>query len=78
MLVERKHVQPEDIEKSLKIQASVGGRLGALLVRTGAVSEDLCLQTLADQLDVVYLRNSEELPDSPRGVPVHRSVAYQT
>ncbi len=64
MLVERKYVQPEDVEKSLKIQASVGGRLGALLVRTGAVSEDLCLQTLADQLDVVYLRNSEELPDS--------------
>ena len=64
MLVERKFVQPDDIDKALKIQASVGGRLGALLVRTGAVSEDLCLQTLADQLDMVYLRNSEELPDS--------------
>jgi general secretion pathway protein E len=64
VLVERNYVQPQDLEKALQIQQSVGGRLGTLLVRIGAVSEDLLLQTLAEQLNVVYLRNSEELPDS--------------
>ena len=44
LLVERNDVRPADIEKTLQIQKSVGGRLGALLVRTGAISEDLLLQ----------------------------------
>ena len=64
LLVERHDVRPADIEKTLQIQKSVGGRLGALLVRTGAISEDLLLQRLAEQQGAVYLRDAEELPDS--------------
>lgn len=64
LLVERNDVQPADIEKTLRIQASVGGRLGALLVRTGAISEDLLLRRLAEQQGALYLRRTEELPDS--------------
>ena len=64
LLVERNDVRPADIEKTLQIQKSVGGRLGALLVRTGAISEDLLLLRLAEQQGAVYLRNAEELPDS--------------
>ena len=64
LLVAMNDVQPSDIEKALQIQKSVGGRLGPLLVRTGAVSEDVLLLRLAELLDAVYLRNADDLPDS--------------
>ncbi|MCY4468753.1 MAG: hypothetical protein OXC08_08510, partial [Thiotrichales bacterium] len=64
LLVARGDVHPPDIEKALQIRKSVGGRLGPLLVRTGAVSEDVLLLRLAELLDAVYLRDAEDLPDS--------------
>ena len=64
LLVARNLVDAADVEKAVQIQQQVGGRLGALLVRIGAISEDLLLRTLEERLDAVYLRNAEELPDS--------------
>ena len=64
LLVERNDVSAADIEKTLRIQESVGGRLGALLVRTGAISEDLLMRRLAEQQGARYLRGADELPDS--------------
>jgi general secretion pathway protein E len=64
MLVEKNLVSQEDVEKALQIQKSVGGRIGTLLVRVGAVSEDQLLQALSSQLDVVYLDNVDQLPDN--------------
>ena len=64
LLIARGQVDPVDVERAVKIQQQVGGRLGALLVRVGAISEDLLLRTLEERLDAVYLRNAEELPDS--------------
>ena len=64
LLIERNDVPAADIEKTLRIQESVGGRLGALLVRTGAISEDLLMRRLAEQQGARYLRGAGELPDS--------------
>ena len=64
LLVERNDIQQADVEKALQIQKSVGGRLGPLLVRIGAISEDLLLQRLAEQHGALYLRNTEDFPDS--------------
>ena len=64
LLVERNDVRPSDMDKALQIQRSVGGRLGPLLVRTGAISEDLLLRRLAEQEGAAYLQDSEDLPDS--------------
>ena len=64
LLVARSDVQPSDIEKAQQIQKSMGGLLGPLLVRTGAISEDVLLLRLAELLDAVYLRNPDDLPDS--------------
>ena len=64
LLVARNDVQPADMERALEIQKSVGGRLGALLVRTGAISEDLLLERLAEQQGAVHLRSAGDLPDS--------------
>ena len=64
MLVERGAVQQADIDRALQIQRTVGGRLGSLLVRTGAISEDALLRTLAEQIGALYLANAEDLPDT--------------
>ena len=64
LLVARNDIQPADLERARHIQRSVGGRLGALLVRTGAISEDLLLERVAEQHGAVFLRNAEDLPDS--------------
>ena len=63
-LVEQGYVQAEDLQRALQIQAAAGGRLWQLLVRIGAISEDLLLRTLAEQLGVCYLSHSQDLPDS--------------
>ena len=72
LLLERNDVQPSDLDKAIRIQRSVGGGLGPLLVRTGAISEDLLLARLAEQHGAVYLRNAEDLPDS---LDVYRFVS---
>ena len=64
LLLERNDVQPADLDRARRIQRSVGGGLGALLVRIGAISEDLLLQRVAEQHGAVYLRNADDLPDS--------------
>ena len=63
MLVERGAITVDDLAKARQIQRSAGGNLGALLVRIGAVSEDVVLMTMAEQLGIVYLRNADELPE---------------
>ena len=64
LLVARDDVQQADLDNALRIQRSVGGRLDALLLRTGTVSEDLLLQRLAELQGATYLRKAEDLPDS--------------
>ena len=64
MLVERNAVQQADIDRALQIQRTVGGRLGTLLVRTGAISEDMLLRALAEQIGALYLAEAEDLPDT--------------
>ena len=72
LLVDRGAIQPADVDKALYIQRSAGGKLGALLVRTGAISEDLLLSTLSEQLGAAYLRDANELPEQ---LDVYRFMA---
>ncbi len=65
LLIEAGFIQQEELDKALKIQESVGGRLGAVLIRIGAVSEDSLLQVLSPQLDVPILLPQHHLPDDP-------------
>ena len=64
LLVERNAIQQADVDRALYIQRSAGGKLGALLLRTGAISEDVLLETLSDQLGATYLREDGELPEN--------------
>lgn len=66
ILLARELIQPHDLEKALQLQQSVGGRLGTLLVRIGAVSEDVLLQSLSEQLGYPLLGFEQPLPDDIR------------
>ena len=64
LLIQRNAIQQADLDRALYIQRTAGGKLGALLVRTGAISEDVLLATLSEQLGAVYLRDAAELPEN--------------
>ncbi|MFO8212163.1 type II secretion system protein, partial [Pseudomonas aeruginosa] len=50
MLIERGLCNAQELERALELQARIGGRLGALLLRSGGVSEAALLEVLAEQL----------------------------
>jgi general secretion pathway protein E len=60
LLVAQGLVACAEIERALAFQRQYGGRLGAVLVRMGALSEDALLPVLARQLDMPLL-GAEEL-----------------
>ena len=64
MLLERGHITDTDLTKALTFQESVGGLIGAILIRIGAVSEDAVLETLSAQLDIEVISN-DRLPQDP-------------
>ncbi len=59
MLVERQLVTSGDVGKALAFQEQYGGRLGSVLVRLGAISEESLLPVLAEQLGIPAIRASE-------------------
>lgn len=61
LLVERGLVTESDIDKALTFQRQFGGRLGSILVRMGALSEDSLLPVLATQLGLTLL-DAGDLP----------------
>ena len=64
LLIQRGLIDAKDVEKALTFQRQFKGRLGAVLVRIGAISEDALLPVLADQLHVPLVGTSE-LPTQP-------------
>ena len=67
LLLERGLVEQNDIERSLVIQEQYHSRIGAILVRTGAISEDALLPVLAEQLGVRFLLQGE-FPSQGAGI----------
>ena len=64
LLLSQRRISAADLEKALSFQAQFGGRLGSILVRIGALSEDTLLPALASQLGFSLL-GAEELPAHP-------------
>ena len=63
MLLKSKAITELDLRKALDLQASVGGLVGSILVRVGALSEELLLQTLSRQNDQRIVGVDVYLPD---------------
>lgn len=64
ILTDEGHVTAEDITKALSVQSSLGGRLGNILVRLGAISEETLLDNLSNQLNFAILDKADTLPSA--------------
>lgn len=65
LLVSRRLVSPPELDAGLALQAEIGGLLGQLLVRMGAVAEGDLLDVLTDQLHVPLLKRGD-YPDADK------------
>jgi len=73
-LLARGAIRPADLERALELQQGMGGRLGSLLVRIGALSEEQLLDALAEQSGLAIVGREVALPaagewTSPEGFP---------
>lgn len=71
LLLERGLVSNSEIAKALAFQQQFGGRLGSILVRLGAVSEESLLPVLSEQLQIPVLEGSDWPSDA---TAVHEAV----
>jgi len=63
LLLEAGLVGSNDLERGLALQQKIGGRLGSVLMRIGAVSEDNLLQVLSRQLGLPVMGIDVPAPD---------------
>ncbi|MCX7161878.1 MAG: ATPase, T2SS/T4P/T4SS family, partial [Rhodocyclales bacterium] len=61
LLLQRGLITQQDLDKALAFQSQFKGRLGSILVRIGALSEDALLPVLAEQLGLSLLA-ADQLP----------------
>lgn len=64
LLLARDLVTQQELERALDLQSKVGGRLGSILVRSGAISENALLQVLAEQLQFPLIGEHLEPPSN--------------
>jgi general secretion pathway protein E len=55
LLIQKELVSEADVERALQLQPQLGARLGQILIRIGAISEDNLLPVLAEQLGIPVL-----------------------
>ena len=60
ILIVQKACNEQDINRALEIQQKVGGRLGAILLNMGTITEEQLLISLADQFAVPLYRNNKK------------------
>ena len=63
LLVDAALVGQSDLERGLALQQKIGGRIGSVLMRIGAVSEDNLLQALSRQLGLPVMGADVPAPD---------------
>jgi general secretion pathway protein E len=64
MLLEKGLITPEDLQRAVSFQKRIGGRIGAILIRIGALSEDNLLRVASDVLHMEIL-DARDLPSDP-------------
>ena len=63
LLLDAGLVGAADLERGLALQQKIGGRIGSVLMRIGAVSEDNLLQVLSRQLGLPVMGHEVPAPD---------------
>jgi general secretion pathway protein E len=77
LLVHKGLVAQGDVERALEAQLKVGGRIGSLLMRAGALSEDLLLDVLAEQLEMPIVGQQVPEPTLTEVVTFTESVGIE-
>ena len=80
LLLEKGLVTEEQLLKGLELQKEKEGRLGEILCQLKAVSEEDCLRTLSEQLQVPLAPNLEMLtldPELIKDVPINFAKQYE-
>ena len=65
ILLERKQITADDLERGLELQKERGDKLGRILVDLGFVAQRDMLAALADQLGVALVTIEERPPSTP-------------
>jgi general secretion pathway protein E len=63
-LLSKGYIDESDLSKALSFQEKFGGRLGSILVRIGAMSENNLLDTLSEQLNMPIV-SRDQIPTDP-------------
>ena len=61
MLIDDGIIEPAELDRALAFQRSYGGRLGGILLRFGALSEDRLLEVLSRQLGIAIIA-ADQIP----------------
>lgn len=61
LLIQAGLVTENDVQRALNLQQQTGGRLGSILIRLGALSEDALLKALTQQTGL-HLLSNDDLP----------------
>ncbi|MBI1790069.1 MAG: type II secretion system ATPase GspE [Acidobacteria bacterium] len=71
LLIERRLLEPEDLERALELQKERGDKLGKILVDLGFIAQKDLLGALSDQLGVRWLTLDQPPPAAPEidGLP---------
>ncbi|MCK5720005.1 MAG: Flp pilus assembly complex ATPase component TadA [Thiomargarita sp.] len=64
ILVNAGFINEQDLQRALDFQERLGGQLGAVLIRLGAVSEDNLLISLSQQLNLPIINNLDIPPEA--------------
>ena len=77
LLLQRGLIDQQDLDKALAFQRQFKGRLGSILVRMGALSEDALLPVLSDQLGLSLL-SGDQLPSQAAEIANARRIRQFT
>ena len=66
ILIDRKLISSSDLDAALELQQQDGGHLGEILIRNGAISPEILINTLSEQLQIPIadLRQLQPEPDA--------------
>src|SRR4029077_1774268 len=65
ILIERKKIEPEDLERALELQRERGDKLGKILVDMGLIAQRDVLAALSDQLGIPLVTVEGPPPNAP-------------
>ena len=61
ILIEKGYITEKDLNTALSIQKNYGAKIGRILINMGVITEEHLLEALAEQFNLQYLKNPENI-----------------